>query len=60
MSKGSIQQLIESMDPLEAAVEIADASKQLFSVLGEDALRDFLARLIDDKSRDKVLGLVHL
>jgi len=60
MSKGRIQQLVESMDPLEAAAEMADAAKQLFSLLGEEALRYFLTRLIGDESRDKLAGLVHL
>ena len=60
MSKGKIQELVESMDPLEAAAEMADAAKQLFLLLGEEALRDFLARLVGDENQDKVAGLVHL
>lgn len=60
MNTGRIQQLIESMDPLEAAAEMADAAKGLFSLLGESALRDFLANLIGDGGQDKVSGLVHL
>jgi hypothetical protein len=34
MSTGRIQQLIESMDPVEASVEMADAAKKLFSLFG--------------------------
>lgn len=60
MSSDRIQRLVESMDPLEAAKEMAEAAKKLFSLLGEEALRDFLARLIEDKSQEKVAGLVHL
>jgi hypothetical protein len=60
MDKLKIQQLIESMDPLEAAVEMADAAKKLFSLLGEEALRDFLTNLIGDGGQDKITGLVHL
>ncbi|MBI5568413.1 MAG: hypothetical protein HY914_00555 [Desulfomonile tiedjei] len=60
MSKGSIRQLVETMEPLEAAVEMADAAKDLFSLLGEDALRGFLTNLIGDGSQDKTSGLVHL
>ncbi len=60
MDKGRIQELIESMDPLEAAEEMADAAKKLFSLLGEDALRDFLTNLIGDGGQDKITGLVHL
>ena len=58
MSKGKIQELVESMDPLEAAAEIADAAKQLFSFLGDEALRDFLAGLVGDENQDKIAGLV--
>lgn len=60
MNKGKIQELVESMDPLEAAEEMADAAKKLFSILGEDALRDFLTNLIGDGGQDKITGLVHL
>lgn len=60
MSSDRIQRVVESMDPLEAAKEMAEAAKKLFSLLGEEALRDFLARLIEDKSQEKVAGLVHL
>ncbi len=60
MSKGRIEQLVESMDPSEAALEVAEAAKKLFSLLGEEALRDFLARLSENEGRDKVAGLVHL
>jgi len=60
MDKGKIQQLIDSMDPLEAAQEMADAAKKLFSLLGEEALRDFLSRLSGNESQDRVAGLVHL
>lgn len=60
MSKAEIQHVIESMDPLEAAQELAVAAKKLFSLLGEEALRDFLTNLIGDGGQDKLTGLVHL
>ncbi len=60
MKKGGLEQLIESMDPREAAVELADSAKKLFSILGEDALRDFLTRLMGNEREDKIAGLVHL
>ncbi len=60
MSKGRILQLVESMDPSEAALEMAEAAKKHNSLLGEKALRDFLARLSENEGRDKVAGLVHL
>jgi len=60
MSKGRIQELVESMDPTDAAKEMGAAAKKLFSLLGEEALRDFLTDLIGDGGQDKITGLVHL
>ncbi len=57
MNRPTIQQLVESIDPFEAAEEMAVAAKRLFSLLGEPGLRDFLARLIGEESRDKITGL---
>jgi len=48
------------MDPIDAAKEMADAAKKLFSLLGEEALRDFLTDLIGNGGQDKITGLVHL
>jgi DNA phosphorothioation-dependent restriction protein DptG len=59
MLKNTIQQAVDSMDPNEAAQQLAEAAQKLFSVLGEEALRDFLAKLIEGEGRDKTLGLVH-
>jgi hypothetical protein len=59
MLKNAIQQVVDSMDPNEAAQQLAEAAQKLFSVVGEDALRDFLAKLIEGEGRDKTLGLVH-
>lgn len=60
MNKGRIQELVESMDPIDAANQIADAARKLFSLLGEEALRDFLTDLIGEGGQDKTIGLVHL
>jgi hypothetical protein len=60
MDKGRIQQVVDSMDPVQAAEEMAVAAKKLFSILGEDALRDFLTNLLADGGQDKITGLVHL
>jgi hypothetical protein len=60
MNKGRIQELVESMDPIDAAKQIADAARKLFSLLGEEALRDFLTDLIGEGGQDKTIGLVHL
>ena len=60
MTKSSLDQILENMDPIEAANEMAVAAKKLFSFLGEEALKDFLAKLIGDSDHDKTIGLVHL
>jgi len=60
LSKGRIQELVESMDPIDAAKEMADAAKKLFYLLGEEALRGFLTDLIGNGSQDRITGLVHL
>jgi hypothetical protein len=60
MGKGRIQELVETMDPQEAATEMSHAAKKLFSLLGEEALRYFLTTLIGDGGQDKLAGLVHL
>ena len=60
MSGRGIQDVVESMDPREAAEELAGAAKKLFSLLGEEALRDFLTKLIGGEGQDKLAGLVHL
>lgn len=60
MSKSRVQQLIDAMDPLEAAEEMTEAAKRLFSLLGEEALRDFLSKLIGEENHDGISGLVHL
>ncbi len=60
MTENRIQQVIESMDPHEAAMEMADAAKKLFPLLGPEALRDFLNRLVGEEENDRLAGLVHL
>lgn len=60
MSKGRIEELVDSMDPIDAAKEMAETAKKLFALLGEEALRDFLTDLIGDGGQDKITGLVHL
>lgn len=60
MSKAKIQDVIESMDPREAAKELSVAARKLFSLLGQEALRDFLTNMIGDGGQDKITGLVHL
>ena len=59
MSTGKIQRVVESMDPNAAAHELAGVAKQLLSMLGEEALRDFLTNLLGSEGEGKKSGLVH-
>ncbi len=58
MSK--MQQLVNTMDPEEAAAEIAVQMKRLFPLLGEKARLEFVMNVIGDADNEKVGGLVHL
>ena len=58
MSK--LQQLVNEMDPEEAAAEIAVLMKKLFSLLGEKTRLEFVMNIIGDADNEKVGGLVHL
>ena len=58
MSK--LQKLVNTMDPEEAAGEIADLMKKLFPLLGEKARLEFVINVIGDADNEKVGGLVHL
>ncbi len=57
MSK--IKQLVDSMDPYEAAYEIAMIMKNLFPLLSEEARLKFVAGLAGDSGGDKVTSMVH-
>ncbi len=55
-----IKDLVNSMDPKDAAAEIAAVMKALFSLLDEGARLEFVMNIIGDTGEDKVGGLVHL
>jgi len=55
-----IKDLVDSMDPKDAAAEIAGVMKDLFSLLDEGARLEFVMNIIGDTGEDKVGGLVHL
>jgi len=58
MSK--IKQLIDSMDPEEAAAEIAVIMKKLFPLLSEEARLKFVESLAGNSGGDKLTSMVHL
>lgn len=57
---GKIKQLVDSMDPYEAASEISTIMKNLFPLLSEEARLKFVASLAGDSKGDKVTSMVHL
>lgn len=61
MANDKIQQIIDSMDPHEAALELGLVAKKLLSLLDEDARQRFLVNLIgeSDKDKDKESSLAH-
>ena len=60
MSANKIQEIVNGMDPEEAAAEIALAMKKLFVLLGEEARIKFVMNLVGDSGEDKVGSMVHL
>jgi hypothetical protein len=57
MSK--IKQLVDNMDPYEAASEIAAIMKNLLPLLSEEARLKFVAGLVGDSGGDKLTSMVH-
>ena len=60
MSVDKIQELVNNMEPQEAASALSFIIKDLFPLLDEDAQIGFVMNLMGDSGDDKVTGLVHL
>ena len=60
MSVDRIQELVNNMEPQEAASALALVIKDLFPLLNEDIRIKFVMDLIGDSGDDKVSSLVHL
>lgn len=60
MSQDKLQHLIETMEPQEALTAIAQAVRQLFAVLGEEAWQEFVVNLVGETAADQTAGMVHL
>ena len=60
MSQEKIQQLVGTMEPEAALKAIAQVVRNLFSVLGEEAWRDFVVTLVGETAADRTAGMVHL
>ncbi len=60
MSVSKIRQIVDGMNPEEAAMEMADVMKGIFPILGEEARLSFVMNLVGESGQDKVASLVHL
>ena len=60
MSKNDIQQIVDRMEPEEAASAIALVTKKLFPLLDEESRLRFVMNLVGESAEDKVASLVHL
>ena len=60
MSADKIQELVNNMEPQEAASVLSFVIKGLFPLLDEDARIRFVMDLIGDSGDNKVTSLVHL
>ncbi len=60
MSRSDIQQIVDRMDPEEAASAIARVLKELFPLLDDEARMKFVMNLVGESGEDKVASLVHL
>ena len=60
MSVDKIQDLINNMEPQEAASALSFVIKDLFPLLNEDIRIKFVMDLIGDSGNDKVSSMVHL
>ena len=55
-----IKQLVDNMNPDEAAAEITAIMKNLFPLLSEEARLQFIAGLAGEPGGDKLTSMVHL
>ena len=60
MSTDKIQELLDSLEPEEAATTITTVMKNLFPLLDEEARLRFVVELIGESGDEKDASLVHL
>jgi hypothetical protein len=60
MSASKIAEVVDSMEPEEAAAELAVVVKKLFPLLGEEARLNFVMNLVGESGEDKLASMVHL
>ena len=55
-----ITKILNTMDPEDAATQIAVALKQLLPLLGEEGRNQFIMNLLGESGQDKIASMVHL
>jgi hypothetical protein len=60
MSSDKIQELIDHMEPEEAASALSMALQKIFPLLREETRLNLISNLMDAPSNEKVTSLVHL
>lgn len=55
-----IEQILNQLDPEEAANKTAAALKQLLPLLGEEGRNRFIMNLLGETGQDKISSMVHL
>lgn len=55
-----IENILGSLEPIEAGKAIAKAAKAIFPLLDEDERRNVITQMLGEPGEDRVVGLVHL
>lgn len=55
-----IEQLLNSLEPEDAADQTAKVLKELLPLLGEDGRNRFIMNLLGESGKDKISSMVHL
>ncbi len=56
----AISNILGGMDPEEAAARLADAARELYPLLDQEAQRRFITRMLGEPGTDKTIAMVHL
>lgn len=56
----AFRKLLEEMPPEEASARLADATRQIYALLEEEAQRLFITQMLGEPGTDKTLAMVHL
>jgi hypothetical protein len=56
----ALQNIIDGLDPKEAANALADATRRILPLLDDEGRSETIMRMLGEPGGDKVTGLVHL